>query len=70
MDGRESVYKARVAKHSVLRSRMASLLGAVFLGQPRAAGAAALDPADVKPGDVDQLVSLLRRLERDVQKEK
>jgi BlaI family transcriptional regulator, penicillinase repressor len=69
-DGRESVYKARVAKQNVLRSRMASLLGAVFLGQPRLAGAAALDPADVKPGDVDHLVSLLRRLERDVQKEK
>ena len=34
------------------------------------AGAAALDPADVKAGDVDHLVSLLRRLERDVQKEK
>lgn len=69
-DGRESVYKARVAKQNVLRSRMASLLGAVFLGHPRAAGATALDPTDVKPGDVDQLVSLLRRLERDVQKER
>jgi predicted transcriptional regulator len=69
-DGRESVYRARVAKQSVLRSRMASLLGAVFLGQTRLAGAAALDPADVRAGDVDHLVSLLRRLERDVQKEK
>jgi BlaI family penicillinase repressor len=68
-DGRESVYRARVAKHSVLRSRMASLLGAVFLGQPRLTGANALDPADVKPGDVEQLVTLLRRLERDVQRE-
>jgi BlaI family transcriptional regulator, penicillinase repressor len=69
-DGRESVYRSRVAKQSVLRSRMASLLGALFLGQPRLAGAAALDPNDVKPGDVEQLVSLLRRLERDVQKDK
>jgi hypothetical protein len=49
---------------------MASLLGAVFLGQPRLAGANALDPADVKAGDVEQLVTLLRRLERDVQREK
>jgi predicted transcriptional regulator len=70
MDGRESVYRARVAKQGVLRSRMASLLGAVFLGQPRLAGASALDPADVKAGDVEQLVTLLRRLERDVQREK
>ena len=34
------------------------------------AGAAALDPADVKAGDVDQMVTLLRRLERDVQRVK
>lgn len=69
-DGRESVYRARVGKQNVVRARMASLLGALFLGQPRLAGAAALDPADVKAGDVDQMVTLLRRLERDVQRAK
>lgn len=69
MDGREGVYRARVAKKSVLRSRMASLLGAVFIGQSRLAGAHALDPADVRAGDVDKLVAMLRQLERDVQKE-
>ena len=69
-DGRESVYRARVAKQSVLRSRMASLLGAVFVGPQVATGAQALDPADVRPGDVEQLVGLMRRLERDVQREK
>ncbi len=69
-DGRESVYRARVAKQHVLRSRMASLLGAVFLGQQRLSTANALDPADVTAGDVDHLVSLLRRLERDVQRER
>ncbi|HEY9229869.1 MAG TPA: BlaI/MecI/CopY family transcriptional regulator [Gemmatimonadaceae bacterium] len=68
-DGRESVYRARVAKQNVLRSRIASLLGAVFLGQPRLNGATAFDPADVQPGNVNQLVALLRRLERDVQRE-
>lgn len=67
MDGREGVYRARATKAGVLRSRMASLLGAVFLGQPRLAGARALDPADVRPGDVDKLVAMLRQLERDVQ---
>ena len=66
LDGREGLYRARVKKQSVLRSRMASLLGAVFLGQPTIAGAHALDPADVRAGDVEQLVALMRRLERDV----
>ena len=69
MDGREGVYRARVAKNSVLRSRMASLLGAVFVGHQRLAGARALDPSDVRSGDVDKLVALLRQLERDVKKE-
>jgi predicted transcriptional regulator len=69
MDGREGVYRARAGKRSVLRSRMASLLGAVFLGQPKLAGAHALDPADVRAGDVEQLVTLLRQLERDVKQE-
>ena len=69
MDGREGVYRARVAKRSVLRARMASLLGAVFLGQPRMAGAHAFDPADVRAGDVEQLVTLMRKLERDVKRE-
>ncbi len=69
MDGREGLYRARVAKRTVLRSRMASLLGAVFLGRPALAGAHALDPADVKPGDVTHMVALMRRLERDVKRE-
>ena len=67
-DGRESVYRARVTKAAVLRSRMASLLGAVFVGQPRLAGARALDPTDVRTGDVEKLVAMMRRLERDVRK--
>ena len=69
LDGREGVYKARVAKKSVLRSRMASLLSAVFVGQPRLTGANALDPADVRSGDVEKLIAMLRQLERDVKKE-
>jgi len=69
LDGREGVYKARVAKKSVLRSRMASLLSAVFVGQPRLTGANALDPADVRSGDVEKLIAMLRQLERDVKKD-
>lgn len=69
VDGREGVYRARVAKKNVLRSRMASLLGAVFVGQPQLSGAHALDPSDVRTGDVETLVALLRQLERDVRKE-
>lgn len=70
MEGRESVYRAKVAKHSVLRSRIASLVGAVFAGDERLAGAHALDPADVRDGDVEKLVALMRRLERDVKRSK
>jgi predicted transcriptional regulator len=67
-DGRESVYRARVTKAAVLRSRMASLLGAVFVGQPKLAGPRALDPSDVRSGDVDKLIAMMRQLERDVRK--
>ena len=70
IDERAGIYRPKVAKQAVLRARMASLLGAVFVGQPRLSGAHALDPADVKAGDVEQLVSLMRQLERDVKKEK
>ena len=45
------------------------LLGALFVGQERLAGARALDPADVRTGDVAKLVAMLRQLERDVKKE-
>jgi len=53
----------------VLRSRMASLLGALFVGQPRLTGAHALDPADVRTGDVEKMAAMIRQLERDVKKE-
>jgi len=69
LDGREGVYKPRVAKQNVLRSRMASLLGALFVGQPRLTGAHALDPADVRTGDVEKMAAMIRQLERDVKKE-
>ena len=69
IEERAGVYRAKVAKQSVLRSRMASLLSAVFVGQPRLAGANALDPADVRAGDVDTMVALMRQLERNVKKD-
>ncbi len=70
VDERAGVYRATVAKKSVLRARMASLLSAVFVGQPRMAGALALDPSDIKSGDVSKLVTLIRQLERDVKEGK
>src|SRR4051812_16261156 len=60
--GREGLYKARVARKNVLRSRMASLLSALFVGQRRLTGAHALDPADVRPRDVEKLVAMLKQL--------
>jgi predicted transcriptional regulator len=66
VDGRESVYRAQVARRRVLRSRVTGLLRAVFPGRSLGDGVRALDPAEVRQGDVRKLVALLRRLERDV----
>lgn len=66
VEGRENVYQAAVPRQQVLLSRVSSLLGALFHGDPRAAGVAALDASQVHEGDVDRLRALLRRLEEDV----
>lgn len=68
IDERAGLYRARVTKRSVLRARTAGLLQAVFVGRPQLAGANALDPADVRSGDVETLITLLRQLERDIDK--
>ena len=66
VEGRENVYQAAVPRQRVLLSRVSSLLGALFAGDPRAAGVAALDPSEVHAGDVERVRALLRRLEQDV----
>ncbi|HVT37680.1 MAG TPA: BlaI/MecI/CopY family transcriptional regulator [Gemmatimonadaceae bacterium] len=66
VEGREGVYRARVAKRAVLRSRAAKFLGALFPPHGHLAGARALDPSEVDPGDVDRLVAMLRQLQREV----
>ena len=66
VEGRENVYQAAVPRQRVLLSRVSSLLGALFHGDPRAAGVAALDASEVHAGDVDRVRALLRRLEQDV----
>jgi predicted transcriptional regulator len=65
---RENVYRAAVSRQRVVVSRVGSLLGALFAPRPRAAGARAVDASEVRPGDVEQLLALLRRAERDVRK--
>lgn len=65
---RENVYRATVSRQRVVVSRVGSLLGALFTPKPRGAGARALDASEVRPGDVEQLLALLRRAERDVRK--
>jgi predicted transcriptional regulator len=63
---RENVYRANVTRRRVVMARMSGVLGALFGGQPRAAGARALDGSEVRKGDVDQVLELLRRAQRDV----
>jgi BlaI family transcriptional regulator, penicillinase repressor len=65
---RENVYRATVSRQRVVVSRVGSLLGALFTPKSRAAGARAVDASEVRPGDVEQLLALLRRAERDVRK--
>jgi BlaI family penicillinase repressor len=66
VEGRENVYQAAVPRQRVLLSRVSSLLGALFHGDPHAASVAALDASQVHAGDVERVRALLRRLEHDV----
>ena len=68
--GRENVYRAAVTRRRVVLARVSSVLGALF--EPgdglAAAGAAprAVDGGEVRDGDVDRVLALLRRAERDL----
>ena len=67
--GRGNVYRAAVARRTVLMARMAGLLGAVFDAGPGGASPHLVSDGDVRPGDVAYLRKLLRRAERDIQGE-
>jgi predicted transcriptional regulator len=65
---RENVYRATVSKRKVVMSRISGVLGALFgpAATARSAGARAVDASEVRPGDVDRVLELLRRAQRDV----
>ena len=67
-DAVESIYAPTVTRRSVLVSRMLGVLGAMLETSADPPGARALDPADVRPGDVARLKRLLERAERDLRK--
>ena len=64
-EGREGVYRALVSRREVLVARVGNALASVFAADDTV-GAAALRRGEVKPGDADRLLELLRRAERDV----
>jgi len=66
MSGRDGIYRAVAGRKSVVLSRMSAMLDAMFGTPEHAPGAHAVDPADVRSGDVRRLLALLRRAERDV----
>jgi len=66
MSGRDGMYRAVAGRRGVVLSRMSAMLGAMFGSPEPAPGAHAVDPSDVRSGDVRRLLALLRRAERDL----
>jgi BlaI family penicillinase repressor len=66
--GNESVFTATVRRRTVLISRMAAMLGAMFESSEQPAVPHAVDRQDVRPGDVARLRLLLRKAERDLRR--
>lgn len=66
MSGRDGIYRAVARRRGVLLSRMSAMLDAMFGETQHAPGAHAIEPGDVRSGDVRRLLTLLRRAERDI----
>lgn len=65
-EGKEHVFTATVGRRTVLVARLAAMLGAVFESPNQPAVPRAVEPRDVRPGDVARLRQLLRKAERDL----
>ena len=65
MQGRDGVYRAVAGRRGVVLARMSAMLGAMF-GEVGTAGAHAVEPSEVKAGDVKRILAMLRRAERDI----
>jgi BlaI family penicillinase repressor len=58
-DGRQLLYRARVAEHEVRRSMVASLLGTLFAGDAKALVAHLLREDEIAPGDLERVRALI-----------
>jgi predicted transcriptional regulator len=64
--GNEGIYTATVPRRTVVISRMAAVLGAVFEGPVKGPVPHLVERGEVRAGDVDRLRKLLRKAERDI----
>ena len=60
-DGRQLLYRARVAEHEVRRSMVSSLLGTLFAGDAKALVAHLLREDEIAPGDLERVRALIDR---------
>ena len=58
-DGRQLLYRARVAEHEVRRSMVSSLLGTLFAGDAKALVAHLLREDEIAPGDLERVRALI-----------
>jgi BlaI family penicillinase repressor len=66
LNGREGLYRPLVRRRDVLLARASGMLSAFFAPEDVTAGSAAVRKGDVRTGDAERLLELLRRAERDV----
>ncbi|MDB4908795.1 MAG: Penicillinase repressor [Gemmatimonadetes bacterium] len=66
VEGRANLYRAAVPRRDTIVSRVTSMLRAIVRDTPVPASAAFVDRAEVRDGDVQQLMVLLKRVEEDV----
>ncbi len=66
MRGNEGLYSATVSRRTVVISRMAAVLGAVFESPSAGSAPHMVERGEVRSGDVDRLRKLLRKAERDI----
>jgi predicted transcriptional regulator len=60
-EGRQVLYRPRVAEHEVRRSMVSGLLGSLFGGDARALLAHLLREEEIEPGDLAKARALLQR---------
>lgn len=64
-DGRQRVYRARVAESEVRRSMVSELIGKLFQGDPKALMSHLLRESEMESGDLERIRKLLERERND-----